>query len=113
MKPKRKYPFGLFAFGLVSNFIAHFFWLFVPGILFLIIGIFVTPCVYVGWALLLIDLVLSIIDQLTIRRTFLSDSDHPGFRAFQDALSKDGNWRQNIITVVEEKIKNEIDSKDE
>lgn len=112
----RKYPTSLFIIGFITNILFHFFWLFIPCIILLIIGIFVQPCLYIGLALLFIDIVLSLIEQLRIRQTFLEESDNPDFRAFQDALSKDGNWRDNIGELLNQKIsdpQNEIKSDDE
>lgn len=84
----------------------------------MLIGIFVKPCMYAALALLVIDLIVSFIDQMLIRRAFLQDSDNPDFCAFQDALSKDGDWRENIQEIVESKIQkfeedNKNDSDDE
>ena len=92
----RKYPTSLFIIGFITNILFHFFWLFIPCIILLIVGIFVKPCLYIGLALLLIDILLSLIEQFRIRQAFLEESDNPDFRAFQDALSKDGNWRDNL-----------------
>ena len=100
----RKYPTSLFIIGFITNILFHFFWLFIPCIILLIVGIFVKPCLYVGLALLLIDILLSLIEQFRIRQ------------AFQDALSKDGNWRDNIGEILNQKIsdpQNEIKSHDE
>lgn len=111
----RKYPTSLFIIGLITNILFHFFWLFIPGIILLIIGIFVKPCLYIGLALLLIDIVLSLIEQLRIRQAFLEESDNPAFREFQDALSKDGSWKNNIVDLINQKIsdqENEIRSDD-
>ena len=100
----RKYPTSLFIIGLITNILFHFFWLFIPGIILLIIGIFVKPCLYIGLALLLIDIVLSLIEQLRIRQAFLEESDNPAFREFQDALSTDGRWKNNIVDLINQKI---------
>lgn len=100
----RKYPTSLFIIGFISNILFHFFWLFVPAILFLIIGIWKDICLWIGIGLLILDVLLSFIDQMKIRHTFLSDSDHPDFQAFQEALSKDGNWMENVKELVESKI---------
>ena len=100
----RKYPTSLFIIGFITNILFHFFWLFIPCIILLIVGIFVKPCLYVGLALLLIDILLSLIEQFRIRQ------------AFQDALSKDGNWRDNIDELLNQKMsdpQNEIKSHDE
>ena len=112
----RKYPISLFIIGFITNILFHFFWLFIPCIILLIVGIFVKPCLYVGLALLLIDILLSLIEQFRIRQTFLKESDNPDFQAFQDALSKDGNWRDNIGEKKKKKMsdpQNEIKSHDE
>ena len=112
----RKYPTSLFIIGFITNILFHFFWLFIPGIILLIVGIFVKPCLYIGLALLLIDILLSLIEQFRIRQAFLEESDNPDFRAFQDALSKDGKWRDNIGELFNQKIsdpQNEIKSHDE
>ena len=124
----RKYPTSLFIIGFITNILFHFFWLFIPCIILLIIGIFVKPCLYIGLALWLIDIILSLIEQFHIRQAFLKESDNPDFRAFleesdshefrafQNALSKDGNWRDNIGELLNQKIsdpQNEIKSHDE
>ena len=112
----RKYPTSLFIIGFITNILFHFFWLFIPCIILLIVGIFVKPCLYIGLALLLIDIILSLIEQFRIRQAFLEESDNPDFQAFQDALSKDGNWRDNIGEFLNQKIsdpQDEIKSYDE
>ena len=112
----RKYPTSLFVFGFLTNILFRFFWLFLPGIILLIVGIFVKPCLYVGLALLLIAVLLSLVEQFSLRQAFLEESDNPDFRAFQDALSKDGNWKDNIDELLSQKIsdpQNEINSDDE
>ena len=113
---KRKYPTSLFIIGFITNILFHFFWLFVPGIVLLILGIFYQTCQYIGVSLLFIDVVLSFIEQLRIRQAFLEESDNPDFQAFQDALSKDGNWKDNISEFLNQKIsdsENELESDDE
>ena len=111
----KKYPTSLFIIGFITNILFHFFWLFFPSIILLIIGIFVQPCLYIGLMLLLADIVLSFIEQLRIRQAFLKESDNPDFKAFQDALSKDGSWKDNISEFLNQKIsdsQNEIKSDD-
>ena len=111
----RKYPASLFIIGFITNILFHFFWLFIPSIILLIVGIFVKPCLYIALVLLLIDILLSLIEQFRIRQAFLIESDNPDFQAFQDALSKDGNWRDNIGELLNQKMsdpKNEIKSDD-
>lgn len=101
---ERKYPKSLFIIGFTTNVIFHFFWLFVPCIILLIVGIFVKPCSYIGLALFIIDMFLSFIEQMKIRKAFLVDSDNPGFHKFQEALSKEGSWIKNMKELTEEQI---------
>ena len=100
MKEKR-YPFSLFLIGFIINFLFHFFWLFIPSVILLIVGIWVDWCLYAGLALLGIDIILSFVEQLKIRQTMLSDSDNEQFSQFQDAVSRDGNVFENIKSFVE------------
>ena len=112
----RKYPTSLFIIGFITNILFHFFWLFIPCVILLIIGMFVKTCLYIGLALLLIDILLSLIEQFRIRQAFLEESDNPDFRAFQDALSKGGIWRDNIGELLNQKMsdpQNEIKLHDE
>lgn len=95
---------SLFIIGFITTVLFRFFWLFIPCIILLIVGIFVKPCLYVGLALLLVDIILSLIEQLRIRKTCLEESDSSDFQVFQDALSKDGNWRDNIGEILNQKI---------
>lgn len=112
----RKYPTSLFIIGFIMNIFFRFFWLFVPAVALLIVGIFAKPCLYIGLALLILDVILSLIEQIKIRNTFLKDSDNPDFQEFQDALSKDGDWTSNLGELLEQKLsegQNEITADDE
>lgn len=84
---KRRYPLRLFFIGFMMNLLAHFFWLFIPGIVLLIVGIWVPWSLYAGLALLGIDIIASFIEQMGIRRAMLTESDNEQFRKFQDAVT--------------------------
>ncbi len=103
----RKYPTSLFIIGLITNMLFRFFWLFIPSVILLIVGIFVKPCLYIGLGVLLFDVIVSLIEQIKIRRAFLEESDNPDFQAFQDALSQDGNWKDNMGEFLNQKISNQ------
>ncbi|MBR7122492.1 MAG: DMP19 family protein [Oscillospiraceae bacterium] len=98
---ERRYPFILFLIGFITNILFRFFWLFIPSIILLIVGIWVVWCLYVGLALLGIDIIASFVEQMKIRQAMLSDSDNEQFRQFQDAVSRDGNVFENIRNFVE------------
>ncbi len=100
----RKYPFGLFLVGLFTSIIVRRFWLFIPGLIFAFIGWSVVWCRYASLALLGLDVIISLIDQLKIWLMIHRDSDNPSFREFQDLFTPDGKAQENIINYVENKI---------
>ncbi|MCV2232848.1 hypothetical protein [Paracholeplasma manati] len=104
---KRRYPKILFIIGFIANIIFHFFWLFMPSMIFLIIGIFSRPFTYLGLGLFGLDFVLSFIEQYRIRRSFLETSDHPDFQAFQQALSNEGNWLKNLHDLMNQSVQSD------
>ena len=101
---EKKYPMDLFVFGFFQNLFLHFFWIFIPAVILIVVGIFVKICLYIGLIILLIDVIASFIEQLLIRKACLSDSDNPDFKAFQEALSADGDWKENIDALVNRQI---------
>ncbi len=102
----RKYPISLFIFGFVMNIVFRFWVLFVLGIVFSIVGIFVKSFVNIGLATLLLDVVLSFVEQMRLRQTFLEESDDSDFETFKDMVSKDGNWMENVREFLNDKISN-------
>lgn len=83
---ERKYPTKMFWFFVLTNFLFHFFYLSVPGIILSIVGIWVKSCRQIGLVILGLDLILSIIEQLRIRKAALTPSDNPEFNEFMDAF---------------------------
>lgn len=110
---KRKYPASLFVIGLITNAVFHFFYLFIPALILIFVGIWVKKCLYVGLGLLLLDILLSLIEQLRLRHVSVSDTDNPDFAAFQDALFSGGNWMDNVKGFVEEQINENSKMNDE
>lgn len=104
----RKYPWKMFIVGLLLNFFIRYSFLFLPGLILCIIGIWSKTCLAIGLALWLVDLVVSIIEQLRIRKAALSESDNPEFNEIMDAFY--GSDDPHAITNwVEEKVKNDPD----
>ena len=101
---ERRYPFSLFIIGFITNILFHFFWIFIPSIILLIFGIWFEWGAYLGLALLGIDIILSFMEQLKIRKAMLSESDNEQFRKFQDAILKEGNVMRNIRSYVENAV---------
>lgn len=91
--------------GLIINIVLRFIGLFIPSICLLVIGIFIKPCLYIGLILFIIDVIISLIEQFRIRKTFLADSEDSEFQKFQVSVSKGKNWKNNVMDFVEEKIK--------
>ena len=83
---ERKYPTKMFWFFVLTNFLFHFFYLFIPGIILCIIGIWVKSCLWIGLAILGLDVILSIIEQLRIRKAAVTPSDNPEFNELMDAF---------------------------
>ena len=93
---KRKYPLTLFIIGFLMNVVCRYTFLLFLSFVLLVVGFFVPPCRYLGAVALSLDLILSFIEQMIIRATFLKDSDNPDFKDFQNTMSKDGSWRNNL-----------------
>lgn len=87
---ERKYPTKMFWLFVLTNFLFHFFYLSVPGIILCIVGIWVKSCLWIGLAILGLDLILSIIEQLCIRKAALTPSDNPEFNELMDAFCGPG-----------------------
>jgi len=76
--------------------------LFLPSIILLIVGIWVKWCLFVGVALLLLDVIISLIEQIQIRNTTIN-SNNPNFKEWQDAILS-SDWKNNIMDLTESKI---------
>ena len=83
---ERKYPTKMFWFFVLTNFLFHFFYLSIPGIILCIVGIWVKTCLWIGLAILGLDVILSIIEQLRIRKAAVTPSDNPQFNELMDAF---------------------------
>ena len=83
---ERKYPAKMFWRFVLTNFLFHFFYLSIPGIILCIVGIWVKSCLWVGLAILGLDVILSIIEQLRIRKATITPNDNPEFNELMDAF---------------------------
>lgn len=101
---QRKYSAKMFLFFVLTNFLFHFIYLFIPGIILCIIGIWVKSCLWIGLAILGLDLILSIIEQIHIRKTVETPSDNPAFNELMDALCSTGGL-EAFRKVLDEKAK--------
>ena len=97
---KRQYNKTLFWMGFVMNLTKNVL-LLLPGIVLCLIGLWVRPCLYIGAALLAIDVVFSLIEQLRIKKT-VETSTNPNFEPWAEIMSKD-NWSEALINAVNEK----------
>ena len=100
---ERKYPTKMFLLFVLMNFLFHFFYLSIPGIILCIVGIWAKPCLWIGLAILGLDVILSIIEQLRIRKAAVTPSDNPEFNELMDAFcSPDG--LEAVRRIVDAKI---------
>lgn len=91
---KRKYPVKMFWLFVATNFVFHFFYLFVPGIILCVVGIWKRPCLWIGLAVLLLDWILSIIDQMKIRKAAITPSENQEFNKLMDAFCGPGGMEE-------------------
>ena len=83
---ERKYPPKIFWISVLTNCLFRFFYLFWPGLILSLVGIWVRPCLWAGFALIALTLIVSVIDQLRIRKALLT-STHPDVTELMDILS--------------------------
>ena len=100
MMKERKYPFRLFVMGLLMNMLLRYSWLLIPGVILVVVGKWISVCLYIGLALLVADVTLSFYDQMLIRKTMLSDSENEVFRGYQETVSKDGSGFEYINDLI-------------
>lgn len=100
---ERKYPSKMFWLFVLTNFVFHFFYLFVPGIILCIVGIRVRVCLWIGLAIFGFDLILSVIEQMLIRKAAVSKSDNPEFNEMMDAFCGPGGI-EDFRKVFEQKL---------
>ena len=101
---ERKYPTKMFWIFVLTNFLFHFFYLSIPGIILCVVGIWVKPCLWIGVTVLGLDAILSIIEQLRIRKAAVSHSDNPEFNELMDAFCGPDGF-DAVRRVLDEKIK--------
>ena len=94
----------MFWFFVMTNFLLHFFYLSVPGIILCFLGIWRKPCLYLGAAVQALDLILSFIEQMRIRKAVAAQSDNPEFNELMDASCEPGGM-EAVGRVLEEKKK--------
>ena len=83
---ERKYPAKMFWLFLLTNFLFHFSYLSIPGIILCIVGIWVKCCLWVGLAILGLDMILSFFEQLRVQKVTMTPSDNPEFNVLMDAF---------------------------
>ena len=90
---KRKYPAKMFLLFVLTNFLFRFFYLFIPGTVLCVVGIWSQTYLYVGRAVLGLDLILSIVEQVRIRNAAVGQSENPDFNEMMDAFCGQGGLR--------------------
>lgn len=98
---KRHYNWKLFLIGFLMNTVRLFF-IVIPALILLVVGIWVLPCLYIGFALLAIALIIAFVQQLMIKHT-AETSDDPEFVPFAEAMCSD-DWKERTIEWTKQKI---------
>ncbi len=107
---KRRYPMRVFWLSVLVNFLFRFCYLSLPGAVLCIIGIWNKTHLLIGAGLLLLDLILSLIDQIIIAKTAAKESDNPEFNEMMDAFCNGG--MDDFRDLVEEKIRRQSDDEE-
>lgn len=108
----KKYPLSLFIIGVLMNFFLRFFYLFILGTILCIIGIWAETCRQIGIALLCVDLIFSIVEQIKIRKETLAESENEEFNELMDAAcGPDG--LDGVKKIVDEKIQSQLEQEEQ
>ncbi len=94
MSQKPKFPPGLFFMGLFTTFVARNLLFFAMGLVLMIVGIWNPWCFMAGLSLLIMDLLLSLIQQLRFRHRVMHSPDEK-MRALRDAIQQK-DWRAGM-----------------
>ena len=108
----RKYPFSLFITGVIFNMLFRYWFILILALIMLIIGIWNESFMRLGVIFLGVDIGLALAEQWRIRKTILEESENPDFAELQDAVLT-GEWRRNVIDMVESKIQEEQSEMDD
>lgn len=104
----KKYNWKLFWLGFLMNLMKKFF-LFIPGLVLCIIGIWINPCLYIGIALFVFDAVISYAEQWQMKKT-VESNDNPDFQQWADIMTQD-DWQEEIKKAINDRIEN-LDNED-
>ena len=102
----KKYPARYFFIFVLTNFFFRFGILFLLGVIFCFIGIWVRLLLWIGLGCFLLDLILSVVEQLAIRKAVLV-SDHPAMDELLDDLNKPGvlGWHSKKTDMIDVEAK--------
>lgn len=103
-----KYPARLFAAGFIMSLLFRHAYLTAPAVILLIIGIWVSPCLIAGAALLMISLVVSLVGELSIKKTFETESENVSLEQFKKAVTGSDGGMTGVRRFVEENAKEVI-----
>ena len=98
---KRHYNWKLFLIGFLMNTVRLFF-IVIPALILLVVGIWVLPCLYIGFALLAIALIIALVQQLAIKHT-AETTDDPKLVPLAEAVCSD-DWKERTIEWTKQKI---------
>ncbi len=99
---ERKFPVKLFVVGVIMDFFLRFFLLFLLGIGLCVAGIWVDICGQIGGVVLLLDLVISVADQISIARAVMN-GENSDLNAVMDAFEAPDGMK-SVREVLEERM---------
>ena len=102
---KRRYNRKLFILGFLMNIVRLFF-IVIPALVLIVVGIRVKPCLIIGLALLAIVLIIALVQQLMIKHT-AETSDDPNFDPFAEAMCSD-DWQERFIEMTYKKAEEQV-----
>lgn len=108
-KEQKKYPMDLFFMGLFMDIFIRHFYLFIPAVILMIIGIWVKVCLIIGIVLLGLDIIIALVEQIGIRSALINN-ENPEIKDFQNAILSD-DWMKNVGEVVEARLNSSEENK--
>lgn len=99
----KKYNPTLFFAGFFMNIIKNYY-IFFPGIILCIAGIWVKVCLFIGLFLLLLDIIFSLFEQIRIKHA-VEHNDDLNFKPWAEAMMAE-DWKKSIQNLVNDAVEN-------
>ena len=91
--------------GFITNVLFRFIFLTLPAVILLIVGIWVFPCLIAGVLPVAVSVVVSLAEQLRIKKAFETESDNEDFEKFRKAVAGNDNWMDGVKEFVDARMR--------